>query len=364
MAIMNKNVLSKAIGVVMKAVGASPVLPLLSNILFESNNGKSRVAGTNLEIGIGCTFPSSGKEFKTCIPAKVISSLVDAINADEIELELNAEDHSIMVMTESSTSNIRCVPSDEFPDIPEVEHPSFTLPVIQFKELVQRVAFCSKANSDSVLAGVQLSIEGKNLVMFAVDGFHMSYEDTVLLAVSRSENMPFIVKGTSLDTISRILPDEGILSVQVEPNKAMFHCGEVDVVTQLLGGEFPSYRQLGRAISPPSTTLTVSTLELLRAARQLRVFASEVGSSKLDIKGMLVRYSIIAQDRGDSDVNFAAIKKGADVQVGLNVHLLYELLEVCNTEYVIIEMGDSQSPITFKMQGLDSFYHVIMPIVF
>ena len=363
MTTVSKAVLSKAIGTTVKAVGANPVIPLLSNILFESKNGKSRVAATNLEIGISYTFPSSGEEFRTCIPAKVISSLVDAINADEVDLELDSDNQSIMVMTDSSTSNIRCAPADEFPDIPKVEHPSFTLPVIQFKELVQRVAFCSDASKESAISGVQLSIEDGNLVMFAVDGFHMSYESTPLLALKRGENIPFIVKGTMMETISRILPDEGVLGVQVEENKAMFHCGDVDIVTQLLNGQFPSHGQLSAAILPPNTTLFVSTLELLRAARQLRVFASEVGSSKLSIKGMLVRYSTIAKEKGDSDITFAAIKKGSDMEVGINVHLLHELLEVCKTEQITIEMADSRSPIVFKMKGLDTFYHVIMPIV-
>jgi DNA polymerase III subunit beta len=362
---VQRDILSKAVGIASKAVGANPVLPLLSNILFESNNGKSRVAGTNLEIGVSYVFPSKGDEFKTCIPAKVITGLVEALHADEVELELKASDQSIMVMTEDSTSNIRTAPSDDFPEIPTVTHATFTMPVVQFKEMIQRVAFASNSmpNATGPLTGVQLSIEEGNLHMFAVDGFHFSYEKSPLLAVSRTENIPFIVKGTTLETISKILPDDDILSVQVEQNKAIFHCGEVDVVTQLLSGEFPDHKKLKSVIGVPGTTIIIPTLELLRAARQLRVFASETGASKLEVKGMLVRYSAVAQDRGDADVTFAAIKKGEDIAVGINVHLLYELLEICKTEYIIVEMESPRSPILFKMKDFDDFYHVIMPIV-
>ena len=365
MTTVQKDILSKAISTAVKAVGSNPVIPLLANILFESNNGSSRVAGTNLEIGISHSFPSNGEEFRTCIPARVVSSLVDALNTEEIELQLDPANQSIMVMTESSTSNIHCAPADEFPDIPKVTQPSFTLPVVQFKEMIQRVAFASSANVDQspILCGVQLSIEGKKLVMFAVDGFHSSYEDITLLAVKRSENIPFIVKGTTLETISRILPDDGILSVQVEENKALFHCGEVDIVTQLVTGKFPDHKQLHAAIATPETTLTISTMELMQAARQLRVFVADSGKSKLSITGMLLRYSAVTQEKGDSDITFAAAKKGKDVEVGVNVNLLHELLEVCKTEYITVEIADARSPIVFKMKDFDSFYHVIMPIV-
>lgn len=362
MTTVQKDVLSRAIGIAVKAVGANPIIPLLSNVLFESNNGKSRVAATNLEIGIGCTFPSQGEEFRTCVPAKVFASLIDALSSPEVELQQNAEDQSIRIITETSKSKIHCAPADEFPDIPKVTAANFSLPVAQFKEMVQRVAFCSAVNTSSVLEGVQLSVESKSLIMFAVDGYHISFEKTPLFKQGKGKISPFVVKGTALETISRILPDEGILEVQVAESKAMFHCKEVDVVTQLLSGEFPDHNKLREAITEPKTTLTISTMELLRTSKQLRVFATETGNSKLEVQGMLTRYSIVAQDKGDSDVTFMAIKKGKDVTIGLSVHMLYEFLEVCKTQQVIVEIIDHRSPILFRMQGLDDFYHVIMPI--
>jgi len=360
---VRKDVFSKAIGTTVKAVGANPIIPLLSNILFESNNGNSRVAGTNLEIGISYTFPSTGEPFKTCVPAKTIAALIEALHTDEIDLEIDPDNQSLIVMTESSTSNIHCAPADEFPDILQVDNPSFSLPVEQFKQSVQRVAFCSSANADSAISGVQLSVEDGKLIMFAVDGYHLSYEESTLLEEGDTSLFPIVVKGTTLEMISRTLPDEGELQVQAGKNKAMFHCEEVDVITQLMQGEFPDHNKLKESIAAPTTILTVSTLQLLRAARQLRVFASETGGSKLSAKGMLVRCSAIARDRGDADVTFAAIKKGSDIELGINIHLLYELLEICTTEYVTVETADNRSPILFRMQGVETFYHVIMPIV-
>lgn len=363
MTTVKKDILSKAIGTVAKAVGANPVIPLLSNILFESNNGSSRVAGTDLEIGIGYTFPSSGKEFKTCIPAKTITGLVDTLDTNEVDLELDDNNQSIMVMTESSTSNIRCAPADEFPDILSVTNASFSVPVVSFKEMIQRVAFASAVDDiRGVLVGVQLSIDNGKLIMFATDGFHMSYEEVRLIHEGETENLPCIIKGTTLETISRILPDEGEVEIQVKQNKAMFHCGNVDIVTQLMTGNFPDYKMIRQSIGTPGTTLIIPTREFMRATKQLRVFASEAGNSKLEAKGMLMRYSTVTQEKGDADINFAAIKKGSDITVGINVHLLYDFLEVCKTEYIILETVDNRSPLVFKMQGFESFYHVIMPL--
>lgn len=363
MTTIQKDILSKAIGTAAKAVGANPVIPLLSNILFESKNGSSRVAGTNLEIGISYTFPSKGKAFKTCVPAKTIASLMDALRADEVEIKLDPKNQSIAVTTGTSTSNIHCAPAEEFPDIPTVKEATFQVPVVQFKEMVQRVAFCaSKSDNNPTLAGVQISIEGSRLILFAVDGFHFSYEETELTE-EVTENVSFIVKGSTLEMISRILPEEGDLTVEVTSNKAMFHCGDLDVITQLVDGKFPEHERLHSAIPKAKTTLTIATAELFQACKQLRVFAVDTGNSVFNVEGMEVHFSVVAQEKGASNVTFPAMRKGSDVMIGINVHNLYEFLEICKTEYVTIAIAGPQAPILFKMKGFNTYYHVIMPIV-
>lgn len=365
MTVVKKDTLARAIGITARAVGASPVIPLLSNILFESSNGNSRVAATNLEIGISYTFPSKGKEFQTCIPAKTITSLVDALHAEEVELDLDIQNQSITISTETSTSQVLCASPEEFPDIPVVTQPTFTMPVAQFKEMVGRVAFAASKKDEhqgGPLAGTQISIEDGLLIMFAVDGFHMSYEDYPLSSENETENQSFIVKGPTLEMISKLLPDTGELEVEVQENKALFHCEDVNVITQLLGGAYPDYKMLRAAIHPPTTTLRIPTIELIRAVRQLRIFASETGASLLTVQGVLARYSSIAKDKGNSETTFVAVKKGNDISIGLNIKLLYELLEVCKTDFIIIEAESSTSMIVFKMDGFDNFFHVIMPI--
>lgn len=357
---VNRVILSKAIGIANKAVSASPVIPLLGNLLLEVENGSSRVAGTNFEVGISCSFPSDGKEFKTCVPAKTFVSLIDVLQSEEVEIKLNDVDQSAIIMTESSTSNIKCAPADEFPDIPKVTKAQLKIPVDQFKEMIGRVAFCSSQETDVPLAGVQLLMEGNLFIMFATDGYHLSYEE---YGMKKAGKFEALVKGTTLEMISRILPDEGELHIQATENKIMFHCDNLDIVTQLLDGKYPDYKLLKKAIGKAKTTIILSTIELFRACRQLKVFAVDGNNkTKLDISGMLVRYSIETQERGDADVTLPSVKKGNDITIGINVKLLYEFLEVCKTQQTIIEMSSNESAIVFKMEGIKTFYHMIMPV--
>lgn len=357
---ISKDVLAKAIGTVSKAVSPNPIVPLLGTILLESKKGLGRVSATNFEIGISFSFPSEGDEFITCVPARIFQTLVEVLHTDVIEIQLNPADQSAVIMTESSTSNIKCAPADEFPDLPKVKKSQVTMPVSQFKEMVQRVAFASNPNSETVLAGVQVATNDKNIFMFATDGYHLSYEQFTL---KKAGKVNVIVKGTTLELISRILPDDGELQIEAHENKVMFHCENVDIVTQLLTGNYPDHATLKKGIGKTTTDITISTIELFRACRQLKVFSGDTGKTKLDVKGMIIRYSTLTADKGDADVTLAAVKKGEDLSVGINVHLLYDFLEICKTQQVEIEFSSASGPIVLKMQGYKSFYHVIMPVV-
>jgi len=357
---VKRDVLSKAISTAAKAVSPNPVTPLLGTILLQSGKEQGMVSATNFELGISYTFPVKGEEFKTCVPAKMFSALVDVLHTDEIEIRLNQFDQSAIIMTDSSTSNIKCAAADEFPIIPTVTKPQVVMPVAQFKEMVQRVAFASNPTSETVLAGVQVMTENKNIIMFATDGYHLSYEE---FALKKAAKVNVIVKGTTLELISRILPDEGDIEIQAEGNKIMFHCENVHVVSQLLNGNYPDHTMLKKGIGKAKTDVTISTIELFRACRQLKVFSADTGKTRLDINGLVIRYSTITQDKGDADVTLAAVTKGAPIVVGLNVHLLYNFLEICKTAQVQIEFVSPQAPIVLKMEGYRNFYHVIMPVV-
>jgi DNA polymerase III sliding clamp (beta) subunit (PCNA family) len=145
----------------------------------------------------------------------------------------------------------------------------------------------------------------------------------------------------------------------------MFHAGKIDIVSQLLSGNFPDHKLVKKSIGKATTTITMSTVDLFRACRQLKIFTVEKGSgsSLLDVTGTIVRYSITTQDKGDADVTLSAMKEGKDISIGINVHLLYQFLETCKTEQVRIEFSTKQAPILLAMDGYKNFWHVIMPVV-
>ncbi len=362
-ATINREPFVKSLSLVSKAVAPSPVIPLLGMIYMESTNGASRLAATNLEIGISHKVELEGEEFKICLPARVLTQLFGVLNGESVEMEVDEKDLSTTIMSDTSTSNLKCISAEEFPDIPTVSRVDISLQVALFKEMIERVSFTTSEDEGSVLSGVLLKIEGKKLIAFATNGQHLSYEETSQIKTKLKEGKA-VVRGKTMDVISQILPEEGEIQIQLEENKILFHCNNIDIVSQIVTGEFPDHKMIESSISDPTTTVVFSTVELLRACRQLKVFSSDTGMSKMTINGVLINYSVLKSERGETDTNILAKKTGEDVVLGISVHYLNQLLEICKTGKVIMELKGNKKPIVFRMDGHESFYHIIMPISF
>jgi DNA polymerase-3 subunit beta len=370
--LINRPILARALNAVTRIVNPSAVLPLLTNVLIECSNGNSSVAGTDLEIGVRFAFSASGVPIRTCIPAKTFQAFVDSMNSEEITMQMNEADQSVVITTESSKSNIKCISPEDFPEISTIENPQLVMPTSLFKQMVNRIAFAAlKKEEQNVLEGVLMLIEpvkendkdedgDKKFVMFAADRQRAAYEETTSVIIQ--DVFKAVVRASTLETIARILPEDEMVEIEVRENKILFHCEGVDVISQLMNGEFPSHKMIAASVKDRSTVITVNTLELLRACKQLKIFANETGATILDIQSMAVRYSTMKHERGDSDISMFVQKEGDDLEVGLNVFFLHEVLEIVKTGQVLLSFMGAKKPILVRMEGNEEFFYIIMPL--
>lgn len=384
--IVDKATMAQAISIASKAVSSSPSIPLLGNILIKFDGEMFRISGTNMEIGVSYDFEGEGDPFEVCVPTKTITDLMSAIYTDKLTLEVDEDDQSLKIETDTSNTRVKFMSADDFPPMPTVEKPDFMIPVLQFKEMINRVAFCARKmdGSSEALKGVLLTIEepdetpeikekekksklkvkGK-FVMFATDGFHFSYEKSPILSGNATVGVKALVRSDILELLARLLPNEGLVMVEIGENNARFQCENINIVTQLMNFEFPDHNMFA-AVLPnefsTKTEVTVATLELLRACKQLKVFAVEKPKTKMEIAGMVIRYSIETQNQGGCVAEIVGISKGKEITVGVNVQFLLMFLEVCKTPQVTIKFIDNKSPMLFLMKDVDTYYHVIMPV--
>ena len=88
--------LKRGLAIVGHAVAGKSTLPVLSHILLATDDGRLKLAATNLEVGITCWIGAKiEEEGAITIPAKLLSDVVGGLPNDKISLALDARTQTV-----------------------------------------------------------------------------------------------------------------------------------------------------------------------------------------------------------------------------------------------------------------------------
>ncbi|MCC6189657.1 MAG: DNA polymerase III subunit beta, partial [Anaerolineales bacterium] len=287
--------LAKGLSVVSRAVAARSTLPVLGNILVASDNGRLRLAATNLELGITCWIGAKiEEEGATTLPAKTFVDLVNTLPQDKVELDLNARTQTLSLTCGRTRAHIKGIDAQEFPLIPVADplqsprggvDSAIELNVEDFHEMITQVAFAAATDeARPILTGVLARIDGGQLKLEAADGFRLAVR-TAHLSAPASAPLHAVIPARALAELARIIAaDEPVyMSLPTGRGQVIFHHGSVELVSQLIEGTFPD---LTAVIPKNYTTRTVlPTDEFRKACRTSDIFAREAAhTARLKIK--------------------------------------------------------------------------------
>lgn len=367
--------LHRALAHVSRAVARKSTLPVLSNVLLSAEEGRLRLTATNLEIAITAALPARVvAPGRLTVRADLLTDFISNLANDEVTLQADAKSLTLSVSCGYSKANIKGIPAEDFPTIPEIgeQVPTARIDGELLREMVAQVAFAA-ATDDSrpVLAGVLLEFQGATLTMAAADGFRLSVR-TAELDEAVAEDVSIIVPARGLQELARSVADsEGTIDLLVTPNRSQLlaRSGPIEFQSRLIDGHFPEFRQ----IIPKSytTRVVVSREGFLAAARRAKIFAqsnNEVvrlrivpGDSELDPGSLVV--SAQAAEAGDNEDLLTASVEGPAAQIAFNGRYLTDVLSVMKASDVALEMTSPNAAGVFRPVGDSSFTHVIMPMV-
>jgi DNA polymerase III subunit beta len=383
--------LAKGLSIVGRAVAARSTLPVLGNILLATDNGRLKLAATNLEIGIthwiGAKVESEGA---ITVPARQLTDYVNSLPPDRIDIELNERTQTLHLKCARYDANIKGVEASEFPIIPTVgDETNVSVDPDVLREMIEQAAF-SAATDDSrpVLTGILAKFDkspdpakGNSVTFAAADGFRLSVRNAVLNS-KLDAPITVIIPARALIEVSRITGDqEEPVQIAVTENRSqvMFHLTSTDVVSQLLDGNFPDYNQI---LPKGYTTRTVvNTSDLQSAVRAAAVFARDAsnivrlniqpvsaasgemsGNGQPAVGSGKVVVAATSAETGDNVGEIDAQVNGDPVEIAFNARFLGDVLNVLHAPQVLLETNSPASPGVIKPVGRDDFTHVIMPM--
>ena len=366
--------LSRGLGIVGRGVASSArsTLPITSNILLATDEGRLRLSATDLEIGINLWVPAMiEEEGSTTVPARLFTELINSLPNERVDLAQTDEAHTTAVACARIKANIRGLDPDEFPLIPTVsEQPSAAVPADLLRSMINCVVFAA-ATDDArpIFTGVLATFAGERLTFAAADGFRLSVR-SASLAEPAAGDFSVIIPARTLSELGRILPEgDEPVEVTVTPNRSqvLFHTGSLDLLSRLIEGQYVNYRQ----IIPQKyvSRAVVNTAEWKAATRIASFFARDSNNIvRLSLdpgEGEAVGTLTIAAnaaDVGDNVNQIDAVIEGEPLTVAFNARYISDVLNVITSGQVALELnGPAQPGVVKPLDGTD-YLHVMMPM--
>ena len=122
--------LQRALSQVSRSVATKTALPVLSNVLLATDEGRLRIAATNLEIGITTWIGASIEaEGRITVDARLLNEFVNTLPNAPVQLTVEPQRMSLLVQCGRDKAAINGISADDFPVIPTVGDDVFAVEV-------------------------------------------------------------------------------------------------------------------------------------------------------------------------------------------------------------------------------------------
>ncbi len=346
-----------------KVSSSTNTLPILNNLMLSTENGQLKISSTNLEIAVNtyvrCKIEQEGE---VTVGSKTITELVNNLPSQNITLEsVNGE---MRVDTENYHTSVKTLPAEDFPLIPKVEsEKSVEIEAQAFKNSIDQVVFAASQNqTQPEISGVLLALDNKKLRVVATDRYRLA-EKQIEIDSGQPFSEEIIVPQKTIQEISRIIGSQkGGVVVSFGENQVGFSFKDTVVVSRLVDGHYPDYRQ----IIPTEfrTTTTTQKQSLINALKTVSIFSQNTNSVNLLFspeKQQLV-LNTESQDLGKSEVELPARIEGVGGSVVLNHHYILDCLSSVGAQEVVIKFIDDNSPSIMLPEGKTDYRYLVMPI--
>jgi DNA polymerase III subunit beta len=340
-------------------------MPILANVLVESQKGEIHITATDLEVGVrGQVDGDVVKEGTVTVNAKKLYEIIREVPNEQVQLK-RLENEWMEIRSGKSVFKIVGMEAREFPQFPKFDGKGLSaIPASSIREMIERTIFSVSTDETRYsLNGVFVEEGEKGKVrMVATDGHRLAFDERSLSSFGLSKGVILPRKG--LAELKKLLEsgEDGVVSMGFKENMGLAIKDKVELFMRLIEGDFPDYTKVIPKGNP--NIAKIEHNEFLQAIRRISILSSErYKGIKLEFKEDRVLISANNPDLGEAVEEIEAEYKGKAVAIGFNARYLIDVLGVMAGDGDIeIALKDELSPSIIHKSGDEGYIYVLMPM--
>ncbi len=359
--VLDRDAFLKGLQMVQNIVEPRQTLPILANVLLETDGETIRLTATDLEVGARVTVPARvASKGSITISARKLAEIVKELPATTLALKVGDNAQVSLRCGGVSYRLVGLAPDDFPPVVPASPAAWLTVDAKGLREMLTHTSFAiSHDETRYALNGVLFVVQPKEMKVVATDGHRLAIASRGLAQAGTPATG--IVPRKAVSEIQRALGAGEEVQLAIAENQFVLQMPNFVMTARLIEGQFPNYEAVIPKGHPGK--LTMSRSALIAALRRVSVMAEERNKPvRLTLSPASLKLSASSAELGEAEEALTVDYAGEEVTIAFNSRYVIEALSPMEEDSVVFEFKDALSPGVIKSPDHDSYRCVIMPM--
>jgi len=361
---MEKDELADAVSWAARSLPSRPASPVLAGVRLVGQADTVELSAFDLEISaksqVSAVIDEPGE---VVISGKLLAEIAKALPNQPVEIGL--EGNRVTVRCGRSSFGLPTLSVEDYPQLPDLPPNAGQVASSDFAEAVMQVAIAaSRDDTLPVLTGIRVELTETSMTLAATDRYRLAVRELPWTPTNVGPERAALVKARQLAELARTLGSTSEVQVALgdgDDGRIGFSTGGRELVTRLLHGEFPKYRQL--LPSESATLATTNTASLMEAVKRVKLVAAERTTPiRLNFSDGEVLLRAGAFDDAQASESLECTIEGEPIEIAFNPDYLLDGLNALGAEQVSLSFTTAMKPAVLSSAAAADYRYLLMPV--
>lgn len=368
---VNKADLVRELNLSQGVVEKRTTIPILSNVLMETQGDRVQLTATDLELGIRASFPAKiTREGAGTVPVRRLLDYVRLLPDSGLTLKFLENDWASITCGRSRT-RIAGISRESFPELPQMPDVVAEIPVPLLTSMIAKTVFAiSSEESRFTLNGALLQLKPDGMLMVATDGHRLAYVEVPDGVPGIKTPYRGLLPRKAMGEILKLAGESGqdaVVKFAGDDNHLFFALGDRLLISRKLTGTFPDFERV--LPKDHKITVTLPKEEIRAAVERVSQFADERSRAiRMQLCPGEVKVFSSISETGESEEAVPAEYEGTSLEIGFNAQYLLEFLRSISEERVVFLFKDPHSAAEVRPAAAEGgelrehYRYIVMPM--
>lgn len=346
-----------------KVTGKNLSLPVLSCILIEAKNNYLNLRSTNLDLGFEIKIPAKViKEGVVAVPGNILNGFLSNL-PDDGNIKLELRDGNLYLESSGTKAVIKSLPTEDFPTIPQVkEGKEYEISANDFINGLKSVWYSASLSTvKPELSSVYIHSDGDDLIFVATDSFRLAEKKIKVKKISDFGQI--LIPFKNVTDLLKIIGDEREqLEVNFNKNQVSIKYKDVYLVSRVIDGLFPDYRQI--IPKEYKTEVIVLKKDLINSLKLLNIFTDSFNQMNIKVspENKLLEFKTKNSSVGENQTSLVAAITGESIEINFNHKYVIDCFQSIDSDSVSLSFNGLNRPLVIRGISNRDFTYLVMPM--